>query len=172
ELAFSKQAYAYGLYDKMHAIQPCAGDVETWFSVKKGDPYPKGALATTRYPFWALNDPRSKKLTEAHYKKVGFYPSYGAMNQYLIIYTLKAAIEKTGGVDTEKIITALEGMSIDSFTGKIPIRAYDHQAIMPTWYGIMGFSADYPFPIIPEVTVTGEEGYHSIDQIKKIRGGK
>ena len=172
ELAFSKQAYAFGLYDKMHAIQPCAGDVETWFSVKKGDPYPKGALATARYPFWALKDPRSKQLTEKHLKKVGFYPSYGAMNQYFIMYTLKAAIEKVGAVDTEKVINALEGMSVDTFVGKVPIRPYDHQAIMPTWYGIMDFSPDYSFPIIPQVSVIGEEGYHTVDQIKKIRGGK
>jgi len=59
ELAFTKQAYAFGLYDKMHAIQPCAGDVETWHGVKKGEPYPKGALATGRFPFWAIDDPKS-----------------------------------------------------------------------------------------------------------------
>jgi branched-chain amino acid transport system substrate-binding protein len=59
ELAFTKQAYAFGLYDKMFAVQPCAGDVETWSQVKKGEPYPKGALATTRYPFWAIKNPKS-----------------------------------------------------------------------------------------------------------------
>lgn len=172
ELAFSKQAYAFGLYDKMHANQPCAGDVETWHGVKKGEPYPKGALATCRYPFWAIEDRRSKAFVEKHNKKVGFSPSYGAMNQYVIIYALKAAIEKVGAVDTEKIINALEGMVLDTFVGKVPIRPYDHQAMMPTWYGIMGFSAELPFPIITETDVIGEEGYHTVEQIKKIRGGK
>jgi branched-chain amino acid transport system substrate-binding protein len=172
ELAFSKQAYAFGLYDKMHAIQPCAGDIETWFSVKKGDPYPKGALATCRYPFWAIKDPRSKQFVEKHNKKVGFLPSYGAMNQYLIMYALKAAIEKVGAVDTEKIINALEGMVLDTFVGKIPIRPYDHQAMMPNWYGVMDFTPEFSFPYITKIDVIGEEGYHTVEQIKKLREGK
>ena len=172
ELAFSKQAYAFGLYDKMHAIQPCAGDVETWFSIKKGDPYPKGALATCRYPFWAIKDPKNKQFVEKHNKKVGFLPSYGAMNQYLIMYALKAAIEKVKAVDTEKIINALEGMVLDSFVGKIPIRPYDHQAMMPNWYGIMDFTPEFPFPHITKIDVIGEEGYHTIEQIKKLRESK
>jgi branched-chain amino acid transport system substrate-binding protein len=172
ELAFTKQAHAFGLYDKMHAIQPCAGDVETWSGVKKGEAYPKGALATCRYPFWAIKDPKNKAFVEKHHKMVGFWPSYGAMNQYFIMYALKAAIEKSGGVDTEKIIKAMEGMTLDTFVGKIPIRAYDHQAMMPNWYGIMDFSPDLTFPHVTKVDVLGEDGYHTVDQIKKLRGGK
>jgi len=75
-------------------------------------------------------------------------------------------------VDTEKVIDALEGMSVDTFVGKVPIRSYDHQAIMPTWYGIMDFSPDYSFPIIPQVNVIGRKGITPVEQIKKIRGGK
>jgi branched-chain amino acid transport system substrate-binding protein len=172
ELAFTKQAYAFGLYDKMHAIQPCAGDVETWHGVKKGEPYPKGALATCRYPFWAIQDPKNKAFVEKHNKKAGFYPSYGAMNQYVILYALKAAIEKVGAVDTEKIVNALENMTLDTFVGKVPIRAYDHQAMMPTWFGIIDFAPNLPFPHIPKAEVVGEESYHTVEQIKQVRGGK
>ena len=169
ELAFTKQAFAFGLYDKMSAIQPCAGDVETWSGVKQGEPYPKGALATTRYPFWAIKDPRNKVFVDKHMKMTGFWPSYGAMNQYVAMYAMKAAIEKVGAVDTEKIITALEGMILDTFVGKIPIRAYDHQAMMPNWYGIMNFSKGLTFPHVTNIDIIGEEGYHTVDQIKKLR---
>jgi len=172
ELAFTKQAYAFGLYDKMKAIQPCAGDVETWYEVKKGEPYPKGTLATCRYPYWAIKDPRNKAFVEKHNKLVGFPPSYGAMNQYFIVYALKAAIEKVKAVDTEKIITALEGMTLNTFVGKVPIRAYDHQAMMPNWYGVMDFEPNLTFPHIVKVDVIGEEGYHTVEQIKALRGGK
>ena len=169
ELAFTKQAAAFGLYDKMLAIQPCAGDVETWSNVKEGEPYPKGALATTRYPFWTLTDPRNKAFVDKHKAMTGFWPSYGALNQYVILYALKAAIEKAGAVDTEKVINVLEGMTLDTFAGKIPIRAYDHQAIMPTWYGTMGFSKGMSFPHIIDVKMVGEEGYHTVEQIKVLR---
>jgi branched-chain amino acid transport system substrate-binding protein len=172
ELAFTKQAYAFGLYDKMHAIQPCAGDVETWYGVKKGEPYPQGSLATGRYPFWEIKDPKSNAFVEKHKKKVGFWPSYGAMNQYFIIYAVKAAIEKVGAVDTEKIIDTLEGMVLDTFVGRVPIRPYDHQAMMPTWFGFIDFIPELTFPVITKTEKVGEESYHTIEQIKKIRGGK
>lgn len=94
------------------------------------------------------------------------------MNQYLIMFALKSAIEKAGGVDTEKIINILENTTLDTFVGKIPIRAYDHQAMMPTWYGIMDFAPGLSFPHITQTEKMGEESYHTVDQIKKIRGGK
>jgi branched-chain amino acid transport system substrate-binding protein len=169
ELAFTKQAWAFGLYDKMLAIQPCAGDVETWSNVKEGEPYPKGALATTRYPFWTLSDPRNKAFVEKHKAMTGLYPSYGAQNQYVIMYALKAAIEKVGAVDTEKVINAFEGTTLETFLGKIPVRAFDHQAMMPTGYGVMGFSKGLPFPHIVDVKMVGEESYHTVDQIQALR---
>jgi branched-chain amino acid transport system substrate-binding protein len=95
------------------------------------------------------------------------------MNQYIIMYAMRAAAEKAGAFDTEKIIDALEGMTLDTFVGKIPIRAYDHQAMMPTWYGFVDFSKEVTFPHIPKpLGMMGEESYHTIDQIKKLRGGK
>ncbi|OHD70092.1 MAG: hypothetical protein A2W19_04685 [Spirochaetes bacterium RBG_16_49_21] len=169
ELAFTKQAWAHGLYDKMKAIQSCAGDVETWSSVKKGEPYPKGAIATSRYPFWAIDDPKSKEFTKKHHDRLGYWPSYGAMNQYVIVYALKNAIEKVGAVDTEKIINALEGMELNTFVGTVKIRKCDHQAMMPTWYGYVDFTPELPFPIITRVKALGEDSYHSCEQIEKIR---
>lgn len=169
ELAFTKQAWAHGLYDKMKAIQSCAGDVETWSKVKKGEPYPKGSMATCRYPFWEIDDPKSKEFAKKHYDELGFWPSYGAMNQYFIVYALKDAIEKVGAVDTEKIVDTLEGMELDTFVGKVKIRECDHQAMMPTWYGYVDFVPDLPFPVITNIKAIGEEGYHNCEQIKKLR---
>ncbi len=169
ELAFTKQAYAFGLYDKMKMIQPCAGDVETWSNVKKGDPYPKGALATCRYPFWAIDNPKNKAFVEEHKKMVGFWPSYGAMNEYVTMHALKKAIEKVGSVDTEKLIKALAGMKLHTFMGTVLLRAYDHQAMMPNWYGIIAFTPDLPFPHITDTHIIGEEGYHTVEQIKNLR---
>jgi branched-chain amino acid transport system substrate-binding protein len=169
EIAFTKQAYAFGLYDKMKMIQACAGDVETWSKVKKGDPYPKGALATCRYPFWAIDNPKSKAFVQQHKEMVGFYPSYGSMNAYVTIYALKKAIEDTKSVDTQKLIKALEGMKLETFIGPVVLRKVDHQAMMPNWYGIIAFTPDLPFPHITDVHKIGEEGYHTAEQIMKLR---
>jgi hypothetical protein len=63
-------------------------------------------------------------------------------------------------------------MTLNTFVGKVPIRAYDHQAMMPNWYGVMDFEPNLTFPHIVKVNVIGEEGYHTVEQIKAIRGGK
>ncbi len=85
---------------------------------------------------------------------------------------MKSGIEKAGGVDTEKMIKAMEGMVLDTMIGKVPLRAFDHQTMMPTWYGTMDFAPGLSFPHITQIEKMGEESYHTIDQIKKIREGK
>jgi hypothetical protein len=44
--------------------------------------------------------------------------------------------------------------------------------MMPNWYGIMDFSPELTFPHITKVDIIGEEGYHAVEQIKKLREGK
>ena len=170
ELAFTKQAWSFGLYDKMKAVQPCAGDVETWSKVKQGDPYPKDAVATCRYPFWVFKNEKNLAFVKKIREMTGLWPSYGSMDAYVIVYALKDAVTKAGSTDTQKVIKALETQAMDTFVGKIKMRAYDHQAMMPTWYGIMRFTPDLPFPHITDVKALGEDSYHTIAQIKKLRG--
>lgn len=43
------------------------------------------------------------------------------------------AIKKAGGTDTEKLITAMEGMSFDSPKGTMTFRKEDHQAMQPMY---------------------------------------
>jgi branched-chain amino acid transport system substrate-binding protein len=178
ERAFVKQAVPAGIFKKFHVVSACSGDAETWSNVKKGQPAPTGALSTCRYPFWAIKDPKSIAFAKEHHARVGFWPSYGAMDQYFIVYALKAAIEKAGGVDTEKIVDALEGMVMDTFVGKIKIRECDHQAMMPTWVGVMGWGAapgfwseEEAFPHLVDISVPDniESTYHSCEQIMELR---
>ena len=170
ELAFTKQAWSFGLYDKMKAVQPCAGDVETWSKVKQGDPYPKDALATCRYPFWAIKGEKNAEFVKKIREMTDLWPAYGALDAYIIMYAIKDAVTKAGSTDTQKVIKAMENLTMDTFVGKIKMRAFDHQAMMPTWYGIMRFTPDLPFPHITDVGELGEDSYHTIEQIKKIRG--
>jgi len=173
ELTFVKQAWGFGLYDKMHVVEQCAGDPETWDTQREGDPYPKGAVVSCRYPYWLFTDARNKAFVKEHYKRCGIVsPSYGALGQYTIIYALKKAMEKAGSVDTEKVVDALEGMEVDSLVGKFKLRAYDHQSLMPTWVGGMGFSHGLPFPHIIDAYSLGEESYHSVEYIKSVRSKK
>lgn len=175
DLAFTKQASMMGLFKKMRVSASCSGDVETWYTVKKGEPYPEGSVATCRYPYWAIKNPRSKEFTRKFAEMTEIAPNYGAINQYIIVHTLADIIREVGAVDTEKIIDALEGKWVkapfDPPLDKIKIRACDHQAMFPTWVGLIGLGPDLPFPYITQITVAEdpESTYRTCAEIDKIR---
>jgi branched-chain amino acid transport system substrate-binding protein len=145
-LAFVKQAYPMGFFEKFHYYSGADGDVEVMEAIKKGTPAPIGGVAVARYPFWEPISEKSKAFAEKYKKASNSTPPYGAVNAYIIMYALKDAIEEAGTVDTEKVIDALEGEVFDTVLGKIEIRKCDHQAMMPAWVGITDFSDKLDFP--------------------------
>ncbi|MDX1799699.1 MAG: ABC transporter substrate-binding protein, partial [Marinobacter sp.] len=56
---------------------------------------------------------------------------------YNEMYMLKAAIEKAGSTDVDAVAKAMEGMTFDSITGKVTMRAKDHQLIQPMYISVM-----------------------------------
>jgi len=175
ELAFTKQAYMMGVFKKMHVSASCAGDAETWYKVKKGEPCPENALATSRYPYYAIQNPQSKQFVEKFGKRSDVAANYAALDQYIAVRALADVIKKVGSLDTEQIIDALEDSMIntpfDPPLDKIKIRACDHQAMMPTWIGIIGFRNDVTFPALTEITVAKdpETTYRTCAEVEKLR---
>lgn len=175
DLAFTKQAYMMGLFKKMHVSASCSGDPETWYKVKKGEPYPENAVATCRYPYWAIENPQSKEFCRKFSKRTDIAPNYGAIYQYITIHALADVISEVGSLETEKIIDALEGRKIetpfDPPLNQVTIRACDHQAMMPNWVGVIGYSEKVSFPHLTEMQVADEpqRTYRSCEEIKKLR---
>lgn len=175
DLAFTRQSWGMGLFDKLRVSASCSGDPETWYEVKKGDPYPKGAIGTCRYPYWALKNPANREFIRKFQERTKIAPNYGAINQYIVVHTLAEIIKEVGAVDTEKIIDALKGRVIrapfDPPLDKIKIRACDQQAMFPTWVGIIDFSPELPFPHVTQLTAAAdpETTYRSCGEIMKIR---
>ena len=175
DLAFTKQATMMGLFKKMHVSASCSGDAETWYKVKKGQPYPEGAVATCRYPYWAFENPRNKEFARKFAEKTDIAPNYGAVYQYITIHALADVIAEVGSLDTEKIITALEDRMIetpfDAPLISVKIRACDHQAMMPNWVGLMGYGQEVSFPHLIQMQVADnpETTYRSCEEIAKMR---
>jgi len=175
DLTFTKQAYMMGLFKKMHVSGSCAGDAETWYKVKKGEPYPENAIATCRYPFYAIQNPQNQQFIKKFAKRSKVAPNYAALDQYIAIHALADVIKEVGSVDTEKIIDALEGKMIstpfDPPLNRVKIRACDHQAMMPTWVGIMGFRKDASFPALTHITVAKdpETTYRTCAEVGALR---
>ena len=174
EHAFVKQASPYGLYKKKHVVQLLAGDQENWTKVKKGQPAAIGAVTGCRYPYWAIDDPRSKAFVKKFQAKTGQIPQYGAITTYSLIYALKDSIEAVKSTDTEKVVDFWTDRTFNTAIGPIKMRACDNQAMWPTWSGVVGWGDGLPFPhgTKLEKAVPIEATYNSCEYVGQVRKKK
>ncbi len=165
-LSFTKTAYGFGYFKRIKHAGQDWGNIEVLAKMTK-DTYPKGVLGGSHYPFWLLDNPINNAFwPQVKEETKGMYPGLGATCSYATVYAMKAAIEKTGTVDIEKIIDALEGLSFNAPVGKVTIRACDHQAMWPFWVGKVSTSDTLPWPHITDaVLLDPEKGYQTCEEI-------
>jgi len=137
---FVRQASDMGFFDgKREVLMTLGAATEVLYALK--DKMPENIWVGTRYWFAANDSPVNKAFVDAYMKRYNVYPSYNAHGAYAALKTYAAAAKKANSVDKEKIVTALEGLSIEVPVGKITIRAEDHQAITD---GVWGQTAADP----------------------------
>ena len=94
----------------------------------------------------------------------------GALYGTLAAEFIFGAYKKAGKVDTEKFIDAVEGMEVGSPVGKVVMRAYDHQAMLPMFMGTTQKAAGYDFLIAGNiVTIPGKDVMPTVEEIKALR---
>jgi branched-chain amino acid transport system substrate-binding protein len=137
---FVRQASDMGFFDgKREVFLTLGAATEVLYALK--DKMPEGLWVGTRYWFEANDTPMNKAFVDAYLKRFGVYPSYNAHGAYGAVKAYAAAAAKAKSVDKEKIVAALEGLSIELPVGKITIRPEDHQAITD---GVWGKTAKNP----------------------------
>ena len=149
---FIRQADEMGFFDGQRQVLMTLG-AATEVLTALGDKMPEGQWVGTRYWFLANNSPRNKNFVKAYFDRYGEYPSYNAQGAYGALYTYKAAIEKAGSIDPEKVIDALEGLTVDLPVGEITIRPGDHQALTDVAWGQTAASPDYPIRILNPIHI-------------------
>ena len=146
-LNFTKTATPFGYFNKTKTVGQDWGLVELLRTMNK-EVYCKGVIGASPYPFYVINNPLSNAFVSKFKKRTGEDPGFYAASGYTVVYAMKKAIEKAKAVNTEKIIDALEGSTLDTVVGSVEIQACDHQAMWPYWTGIVDFTAEYPWPRI------------------------
>lgn len=107
-----------------------------------GDQMPENVWLGTRYWYDSWDNADNKNFVAAYKKAYDAPPSYNAEGAYQAVYTLKAAAEKAGSVDTDKLLAAMSGMTVSAPTGELSFRKADNQALIgPTW-GLTGAMND------------------------------
>jgi branched-chain amino acid transport system substrate-binding protein len=68
-------------------------------------------------------------LVKEHEKRYGMPPDFFTCGGMAAAVAIVDAIKKAGGTDTEKLISAMEGMSFETPKGRMTFRKEDHQAM-------------------------------------------
>ncbi|KJS50752.1 MAG: amino acid ABC transporter substrate-binding protein [Peptococcaceae bacterium BRH_c23] len=165
-VAFMKAVKATGLIQEIPVWAHTSYDPATLRPL--GDQAPEGVMGTNPYLHNYPDTPENKAFVEAFKKEYNREPAAFALYGYMGGKFLGQAIEKAGSTDKEKIIDAMEGLTIDTPVGKATLRKEDHQVAIPMSYGVVA-KVNGTFTGKDLHTLSPEEIMPSIDAILKAR---
>ena len=129
---------------------------------------PKGWIVTG-YPWSEIETPAHRKFVEAYDAKFDDYPRIGSLVGYNTILSIAAAMEKAGNTETEALVEAFKGLSLDTPVGPVTYRAIDHQSTMGAYVGVTdvrdgkGVMVDWSYR-------DGAAYLPSDEEVRKLRG--
>ncbi len=165
-VAFIKQAKPFGVFEKMTWVIATGGDITVAKAL--GKEMPTGMIVDQRYYFHWPSSKRNQEFVKAYQADYKDYPAAWSAEGYDGVYFLAEAIKKAGSLDTDKVIAALEGLTLELPRGKATLRKEDHQLSSDFMVGETVFDKAYPFAIVGKAEVfPAETVLYSIDEWKK-----
>lgn len=92
-----------------------------------------GASAWTWNVPYVYNHPRGQAFVERFVERYQTYPSTTAASAYSIVYQWADAVTRTGSLDSERLISALEGHEYQLLKDTQSWRVFDHQNIQTVY---------------------------------------
>jgi len=129
---FVREGNTRGLFQGREVVSVLTGEPEYLDPLK--DDSPNGWIVTG-YPWYGVQTPEHSAFFVAYHKKFNDYPRLGSVVGYSAIKSIAAGVKRAGATDTEKMIKAFEGLTVDTPFGKISYRAEDHQSTMGAFVG-------------------------------------
>lgn len=129
---FVREGETRGLFKDRPVFSVLGGEPEYLDPLK--DEAPVGWYVTG-YPWQAIDTPEHKAFLDAYRAKFNDYPRLGSVVGYATIQTIASVLKKAGAVDTEKLVTAMDGLEVGTPFGKIMYRPLDHQSTMGAYVG-------------------------------------
>jgi len=129
---FVREGGTRGTFKDRTVVSVLSGEPEYLDPVKEEAPV---GWIVTGYPWDKIKTPEHAAFLAAYQKKYNDYPRLGSIVGYTTMKSLAAGIAKAGSTDTEKLITAFEGLKVDSPFGPFMYRASDHQSTIGAYVG-------------------------------------
>src|SRR5579863_1163844 len=121
-----------GLFRGRSVVSFLTGEPEYLDPLK--DETPEGWIVTG-YPWNAVNIPEHAAFLKAYQAKYNEYPRLGSVVGYSSVKSIAAFLTKAGSTESEKLVDAAEGISVDTPFGKVTFRKADHQSTLGAFIG-------------------------------------
>jgi branched-chain amino acid transport system substrate-binding protein len=129
---FVREGNTRGLFANREIMSVLTGEPEYLDPLK--DETPNGWIVTG-YPWYGIQTPEHKAFFLAYHDKYKDYPRLGSVVGYTAIKSLAEGMKKAKSAETEKLITAFNGLSLTAPFGKVTYRGIDHQSTMGAYVG-------------------------------------
>lgn len=107
------------------------GNILPAMQIYKNYPGMEGAI----YYYYAFpKNPMNDWLVAEHQKRFNAPPDFFTAGGFAAASAALTAIDKAGGTDTEKLISAMEGMTFETPKGPMTFRKEDHQALQVMYH--------------------------------------
>jgi branched-chain amino acid transport system substrate-binding protein len=169
-VTFIKQALPTGLFSRVKFAFPVAGALEVL--IPMGKDMPDGVYVSSRYFFTSPDSSMNREFVKAYHDRFKEYPDYMAGETYAGVYFIKAAVERAGTVDADKLIAAVERepLAWETPEGWKIMRKEDHSAVEDCLWGETSYDAKYGFSIPKSFeSIQAEEICRTAEELKEVR---
>jgi branched-chain amino acid transport system substrate-binding protein len=129
---FVREGRLRGLFNDRPVFNLLGGEPEYLDPLK--DEAPIGWYVTG-YPWYAIDTPEHKRFRDAYQAKFNDYPRLGSVVGYSAVKSAAAAIARAGSTDTEKLVAAMQNLTLETPFGEVMYRSIDHQSTMGAYVG-------------------------------------
>lgn len=145
---FVKQAKHAGVYDEIQVVAPswALNELVSWGKTDT----PTG-LILGGIPWYAIHSPENTAFVNLMKELYNVAPTEADYFGYLTAMFGLEAIKKARSTDKEKVVNALEGMTLSTPIGKVTIREFDHQSNSSHFLGRVAWSDKYGYGILENV---------------------
>jgi branched-chain amino acid transport system substrate-binding protein len=162
---FVREGETRGLFRDRSVVSLLTGEPEYLDPLKAETPV---GWLVTGYPWYAIDTPEHKAFVQAYQAKFNDYPRLGSVVGYSTMMTVAAVLAKAGSTDTEKMVSAAEGIGVDTPFGRIIFRAADHQSTMGAYVGRTALK-DGKGVMVDWHYADGADYLPSPEEVKKLR---
>src|ERR1700722_14618848 len=129
---FVREGNTRGLFKDRSVVSFLTGEPEYLDPLKEETP--EGWIVTG-YPWNAVNTPAHDAFLKAYQAKFNDYPRLGSVVGYSTLKSAAAILAKARSTDSEKLVDAAEGISVDTPCGPVTFRKSDHQSTLGAFVG-------------------------------------